>query len=70
VWIKSDRELILVFHRLRIQDTVSVKVFKIGYWIYHLYRIENKLLTLEETYSPELQLDKPKEEVNRLMKVE
>lgn len=70
VWIKNGDELVLVFDRHKGDNRVEIKKFKIGYWIYHLYKIKNGGLELNEVYAPNLNLGKPEEERNRLMEVE
>ncbi len=70
VWIKNGEELILVFDRFKEEYDSKVDVFKIGYWIYHLYRIKKGDLNINETFSPELKLAAPQEEKSRLMSIE
>ena len=70
VWVKNEEELIPVFDRTRRYNEVNIKKFKIGYWIYHLYKVKHKGLTIKEVYAPELEAGKPKQERNRLLDVE
>ncbi len=49
VYIKNEsKEFQEVFHRTKRDNTINVNKFKIGYWIYHLYKIKNKKLNMKE----------------------
>lgn len=37
-----------VFHRTKRDTDVKIDKFKIGYWVYHLYKIANKELNMSE----------------------
>lgn len=58
----SSGQLTEVYHRTKSDDTVNVEKFRIGYWIYHLYKIKSKKLNMKEIGIEKFEEPEPEEE--------